>query len=677
MQTRKKVLATAGVLLLSTLVLAACGGKKDSDSSTGTSGESKLVNTYNYVFASDANSFDYVFSMRQTNSDIYTNLVDGLMENDQYGNVIPALAESYEVSDDGLTYTYHIRQGVKWVDYEGNEKADVLPSDWVTGLKHAVESQSETLYIVADSIKGLQDYIDGKATDIEGIKADDEAGTVTYTLNAPEPFWNGKTTYGILYPVSQGALDELAGNFGSPTQDGIWYNGAFLLKNYTASSVLEYEKNPTYWDKDNVFVDNVKLTFFDGKDPNALFEAFKDGTNAVTVLYPNDAGYADIEKEYGDDITWTMTGGTTFNFQFNLDRGIYEHTSKTSDKQKEDTKKAILNKEFRQAIQFGFNKENYLAQSKGEEGAKAPIRNSLVPEGFVSIGDEDYNSVVAKELASLNSDAFDGVDLKDGQDAYYNKDKAKEFIEKAKEALTADGVEFPIHLDLPAYQDNPTLVNQAKSFKSSVEEALGTDNIVIDLQLEDKDTYQNTGYYATTPDTVDYDISSASGWGPDYVDPSTYLNIYNTHTGDMMNAIGIFSDTALEAGATNPSAAAIAAVGLEDYDSLLDAAAAITDDLDARYSAYAKAEAWLLDSAIQIPTQADGGSPRLSKVQPFSGAYGWAGIASGKMKYMKVTDTIVTAKEYEAAKKKWEEEKAKSKEAAAPSTAESTTDSSK
>lgn len=676
MQTRKKVLATAGVLLLSTLVLAACGGKKDSDgdSSKG-SGESKLVNSYNYIFQTDPNSFDYVFSMRQTNSDVYTNLVDGLMENDQYGNVIPALAESYEVSDDGLTYTYHIRDGAKWVDYEGNEKADVLPSDWVTGLKHAADSESETLSIVQTRIAGLDDYVNGKSTDFAtvGIKADDEAGTLSYTLTAPAPYWNDITTYGILYPISQGALDELGDNFGSPTQDGIWYNGAFLLKNYTAQSVIEYEKNPAYWDKDNVFVDDIKLTYYDGKDPNSLIESFKDGVNTVTPLFPTDAGYADVEKEYGDDITNSMTGGSTFNFQFNLNRGIYEHTSKTSDKQKEDTKKAILNKEFRQSIQFAFDKKNYLAQSLGEEGATVPLRNALIPNGFLSIGDKDYNSVVAEELGALNP-VFEGLDLSDGHDAYYNPDTAKELIEKAKEALSADGVEFPIHLDLPVFQDSENMVNQAKSFKKSVEESLGEDNVVVDLQLEDKDTYQNTGYYATTPDTVDYDLSSASGWGPDYNDPSTYLNIYNSHSGDMMNAIGIFSDAAVEEGAANPSADAIAAVGFDDYDSLLDAANAITDDLDARYSAYAKAEAWLLDAAIQIPTQANGGGPRLTKVQPFSGSYGWAGIASGKMKYMKVTDKVISADEYNAAKEKWEAEKIKSKEDAA---AAATTDSSK
>ncbi|MGX7198246.1 peptide ABC transporter substrate-binding protein [Enterococcus nangangensis] len=666
MQTRKKVLATAGVLLLSTLVLAACGGKKDSDSSTGTSGESKLVNSYNYIFQTDPNSFDYVFSMRNTNSNVYTNFVDGLMENDQYGNVIPALAESYEVSDDGLTYTYHIRDGAKWVDYEGNEKADVLPSDWVTGLKHAADSESETLSIVQSRIAGLDDYVNGKSTDFGtvGVKADDEAGTLTYTLTAAMPYWNDITTYGILYPVSQGALDELGDNFGSPTQDGIWYNGAFLLKNYTASSVLEYEKNPSYWDKDNVFIDDIKLTYFDGKDTNSLFEAFKDGTNAVTPLFPNDPGYADIEKEYGDDITTSLTGGSTFNFQFNLNRGTYEHTSKTSDKQKEDTKKAILNKEFRQSIQFAFDKKNYLAQRYGEDGATVPLRNALIPNGFLAIGDKDYNTVVAEELGALNP-VFDGLDLTDGHDAYYNKDTAKELIEKAKEALTAEGVEFPIHLDLPVMQDIEYMVNQAKSFKQSVEESLGADNVVVDLQLEDQDTYQNTGYYATTPDAVDYDLSSASGWGPDYNDPSTYLNIYNSHTGDMTNAIGIFSDVAVEEGAANPSADAIAAVGFEDYDSLLNAANAITDDLDARYTAYAKAEAWLLDAAIQIPVQADGGAARLTKVQPFSGAYGWAGIASNKMKYMKVTDTVISADEYNAAKEKWEAERIKSKEAAA------------
>ena len=150
--------------------------------------EGDLVPEYKMTYLGDPTSLDYTFSMRDINTNHTVNFVDGLYENDQFGNYIPAVAESHEVSEDGLTYTYKIRPGVMWVDMNGNEYAETTAHDFVTGLKHAVEAQSEMLPIVSSSIAGLQDYIDGKITDFEevGVKAIDDY-TLEYTLTKPEP----------------------------------------------------------------------------------------------------------------------------------------------------------------------------------------------------------------------------------------------------------------------------------------------------------------------------------------------------------------------------------------------------------------------------------------------------------------------------------------------------------
>ena len=192
------------LLLASTIALAGCsssdgdkdGAKGDSDEAASNVVEGATLNT---VYGTDIASLDYTFSSRATNSVHYTNFVDGLLENDSLGNLIPALAEEWEVSDDGLTYTYHLRKGVKWVTNDGTEYAEVKADDFVTGLKHAADIESETLYIVSNSIKGLADYVSGKTDDFAdvGVKAVDDY-TVEYTLNAPESYWNSKTTYGIL-----------------------------------------------------------------------------------------------------------------------------------------------------------------------------------------------------------------------------------------------------------------------------------------------------------------------------------------------------------------------------------------------------------------------------------------------------------------------------------------------
>lgn len=583
--------------------------------------------------------------------------MEGLLENDQYGNLKGDMAKSWEVSDDGLTYTYHLRKGVPWVDSEGNEYgADVTANDFVTGLKHAVDVQSETLYIVADSIKGLSDYIDGKTNDFStvGVKAVDDY-TLQYTLNKPEPFWNSKTTYGILYPINEEFLKSKGKDFGKPTPDSILYNGPFILANNTAKSVIEYTKNESYWDPKNVHLDTVKWTYNDGSDPDGLFKSYENGELSLARVYPNSPGYKDVTKAYPDGVTWSQTGGSTYNLTFNFNRGTFDATSKTTDKEKEDTQKAILDRNFRLAILFGFDKKSYNAQSVGEEGATKALRNTLVPADFVEIGGKPYGDTVASKLKALDSDAFGDVNLSDGQDGYYNADKAKEYMEKAKTELEAKGVQFPIHLDMPVEETSEISVNMVKSLKKSVETSLGSDNVVVDIQLLNEDKYLAATYQATTGKAGDFDITNASGWGPDYTDPSSYLNIYDSRKGDMIHTLGLEASAVVQG--TDPSTAAKKAINLSEYDALLDKAAAITDDLDARYTAYADAEAWLLDNALQVPIYADGGTPRVTNVVPFSGPYGWAGIAANKLKYVEVQSDIVTTDQYDKAKKAWETKK--------------------
>ncbi|EGP5233841.1 peptide ABC transporter substrate-binding protein [Enterococcus faecium] len=647
----KKVLA---LLLVSAVMLGACGSNAKGSSS---SKKSDLVSEYSSVYVTDLETLDYTFSSRKTNSDHYTNFVEGLLENDQYGNLKGDMAKSWEVSDDGLTYTYHLRKGVPWVDSEGNEYgANVTANDFVTGLKHAVDVQSETLYIVADSIKGLSDYIDGKTNDFStvGVKAVDDY-TVQYTLNKPEPFWNSKTTYGILYPINEEFLKSKGKDFGKPTPDSILYNGPFILANNTAKSVIEYTKNESYWDPKNVHLDTVKWTYNDGSDPDGLFKSYENGELSLARVYPNSPGYKDVTKAYPDGVTWSQTGGSTYNLTFNFNRGTFDATSKTTDKEKEDTQKAILDRNFRLAILFGFDKKSYNAQSVGEEGATKALRNTLVPADFVEIGGKPYGDTVASKLKALDSDAFGDVNLSDGQDGYYNADKAKEYMEKAKTELEAKGVQFPIHLDMPVEETSEISVNMVKSLKKSVETSLGSDNVVVDVQLLNEDKYLAATYQATTGQAGDFDITNASGWGPDYTDPSSYLNIYDSRKGDMIHTLGLEASAVVQG--TDPSTAAKKAINLSEYDALLDKAAAITDDLDARYTAYADAEAWLLDNALQIPIYADGGTPRVTNVVPFSGSYGWAGIAANKLKYVEVQSDIVTTDQYDKAKKAWETKK--------------------
>ena len=393
-KSKAKYATLAGVVLSAGILLSACG-----NSSTGSK-------TYNYVYSSDPSSLNYLAENRSTTTDIVTNLVDGLMENDQYGNYVPSLAEDWSVSKDGLTYTYKLRKDAKWYTADGDEYAPVTAQDFVTGLKYAADKKSEALYLVQESVAGLDDYITGKTSDFStvGVKALDDQ-TVQYTLARPEPYWNSKTTSTILFPVNADFLKSKGDDFGKVDPSSILYNGPFLMKSFVSKSAIEYKKNPNYWDAKNVFVDDVKLTYFDGSDQDALARNFTEGVYSYARLYPNSSSFEGIKEKNKDNIIYSMQDATSYFLNFNLDRKSYKFTSKTSDAEKKSTQEAVLNKNFRQAINFAYDRTAYGAQSQGEEGATKILRNLVVPPNFVSINGKDFGEVVASKMVNYGKES--------------------------------------------------------------------------------------------------------------------------------------------------------------------------------------------------------------------------------------------------------------------------------
>lgn len=642
MKKSVKWFAVAGVTLASTVLLVACSGNSKSASSI-----------YSYVYTTEPDTLDYLNTTKATVSETVSQGVDGLLENDKYGNLAPSLAEDWTVSKDGLTYTYKIRKGAKWYTNEGEEYAAVKAQDFVAGLKHAADIKSSALFLVQNSIKGLDAYVKGDDKDFShvGIKAVDDQ-TIQYTLNQPESFWNSKTTMGILYPVNEEFLNSKGKDFGKagdPTS--ILYNGPFLLKNMTSKSVIEYSKNEHYWDKDKVKIDGIKLSYYDGQDVETLIRGFGDGAYSQARVFPTSSNYASVEKKYKNNLFYTaQSADTAFNY-FNVNRQSYSHTAKTTEAQKTSTQKAVQNKDFRQAINFAVDRTAYAAQVNGKEGASHILRTSLVPTNFVQVGDKDFGQIVDEKLPTLG-DEWKGVSLADGQDNLHNVDKAKAEFAKAKEALQAEGVEFPIHLDVPVSQNAQDLVQRESSFKQSVEEALGKENVVVDLNMMSEDDYNNVGFFAETPAQKDYDMYGLA-WSPDYADPSSYLDIFSPKNGNNLKELGLGEkDTEL-----------INKVGLNDYQTLLDDANSEPTDIAKRYEKYAAAQAWLSDSSLILPLYSSGGAPGVQRKVPFVESFALVGN-KGKnyYKYVELQKDPVTTKEYESARKKWLEEKAKSNE---------------
>ena len=635
----KKRLIGTGLVLATGILLSACG-----QSNTDTS-------TYSSTFSANPTTFNYLLDYYADNTAVITNLVDGLLENDSYGNLVPALAEDWSVSSDGLTYTYKLRKDAKWYTADGEEYASVKAQDFVTGIKYATDNKGQAMDLIQNSIKGLNDYVTGVTNDFStvGVKALDDY-TVEYTLTRPEPYWNSKTTNSILFPVNEEFLKSKDKDFGTLTPDSILYNGPYLLKDFTSKSSIEYVKNPHYYDHDKVTIEKVKLAYFDGSDQEMTIRNFESGAYSIAGVYPNSSNYAKTKEKYQDNIVYSLQDKTSWYFNFNVNRKTYNHTAKTTDEQKKSAQTAILNKNFRQAINFGIDRTAYSAQSNGEEAASKTLRNTLVPPTFVQVGDKTFGEVTASKLVNYGTE-WSGINLADAQDGYFNKEKAQAKFAEAKKELEAQGVTFPIHLDVPVDQTNKNAVSGMNSVKQTLETVLGSDNIVIDVQQLSTDDFGNVAFLAPNPAARDYDLNF-DGWVGDYQDPSTYLDPFNAETGFYLKIFGLDAKEDQEL---------IKSLGLDTYTQLLKEADAENKDVTKRYEKYAEAQAWMIDNSLVMSAMSNGGTASVTKVTPFTRAYSLVGIKGdgNNYKYMRLQKDPVTKKQFDEAKAKWEEESKK------------------
>lgn len=643
MKTKKRVLS-AGLTFAAALFLAACG-QSGSD-----------TKTYSSTFSGNPTTFNYLLDYYADNTAIITNLVDGLLENDNHGNLIPSLAEDWSVSSDGLTYTYKLRKDAKWFTADGEEYAPVKAQDFVTGIKYAVDNKSQAIDLIQNSIKGLNDYITGADSDFSkvGVKVIDDQ-TVEYTLTRPEPYWNSKTTNSILFPVNEEFLNSKGKDFGTLSPDSILYSGPYLLKDFTSKSSIEYVKNPHYYDHDKVSIEHVKLAYFDGSDQELTIRNFESGAYSIAGVYPNSSNFAKTKEKYKNNIIYSLQDKTSWYFNFNVNRKAYNHTAKTTDEQKKSTETAVLNKNFRQAVNFALDRTAYSAQSNGEEAASKTLRNTLVPPTFVQVGDKTFGEVVASKLVNYGTEWSD-INLADAQDAYFNKEKAQAKFAEAKKELASQGVTFPIHLDVAVDQTNKNAVTGMNSVKQTLESVLGADNIVIDVQQLSTDDFNNVAFLAPTPADRDYDLSF-DGWVGDYQDPSTYLNPFNAEDGFYLKIFGLDA---------KEDKAKIASLGLDTYTKMLKEADSENKDVAKRYEKYAEAQAWMIDNSLLMSAMSNGGTASVTKVTPFTRGYSLVGIKGdgNNYKYMKLQKDTVTTKQYEEAKTKWEQESKKAIEKA-------------
>ena len=407
---------------------------------------------------------------------------------------------------------------------------------------------------------------------------------------------------------------------------------------------------------------HVVVTYTDGKDPAQNFNMFVNGeVNATAINSSLPDVVAKADELYKDNQYKSMTTATSFWGAFNWDRRSYAlyndpsviTTSKTTDEQKADTKAAILNANFRRAVYAAYSAHAVLAITEGEERADDAIRNTLVPYTFATTSDgRSYGSILTQYVQELVPE-YAGIDLNDGQDAWYNPELAKTFAEKAKEELGDTISAWPIHLDVPVYAASENQKNMQLAMQKAIEDAIG-DYVKIDLQFLEGNSsvYYSAFYNQPTGEENAIDLVFGAGWGPDYGDPLTYIHCFDIHDGDMLNYSGINYESQ---GQDDEQKAVLKAIGLEDIQAVVDEATVATGD--ERIELFAKAEAMLLTEGILRPYSTRGATLGVSKVVPFTAAYGLYGQASYNavpyFKYMELQDTPILTADYEAAKEAW------------------------
>ena len=499
--------------------------------------------TFSMIANFDITTLDCVYNNKSSNGDYVNNFVEGLLTQDNHGKLVPGIASEWSCNDDASEWYFTIRDDAVWSTSAGEEYDAVTAEDFVTGLKHAVDSKSETLGLVADLIVGLREYSEGtgKWEDV-GIKAD--GNQLTYTLTGPCGYFDGMTTYTILWPINAEFLESKGSDFGAVEPDSILYNGCYILSSLVPAQEVRFDANPNYYDAKNVFVQHVVVTYSDGKDPAQNFNMFVNGeVTSTTVNQSLPEIVAKAAELYPDNQYKSMTTATSYWGAFNWDRQMYAlyndpsvSTTNKTDAQKADAKAAILNADFRRAVYAAYSAHAVEAITLGEEHADGVIRNTLVPYTFAMTTDgRSYGSIVEKYAAELVAD-YEGIDLNDGHDAWYNPELAKTFAERAKEELGDSVSEWPIHIDVPVYAASENQKNMQLAMKKSIEDAIG-DYVVIDLQFLEGNSsvYYSSFYNMPTGEENSIDLVFGAGWGPDYGDPLTYLHCFDVHDGDMLN----------------------------------------------------------------------------------------------------------------------------------------------
>ena len=594
------------------------------------------LSTFNILYAQNGSDFSQL-----------TNLMDPLLEINNHNQVVPCIAEEYGTNDNGLTWTFKIREGVKWVDMNGNEMADLTAQDFLTAMEWTFNFHKNSGVLGANLtsiLDGASEYYEytkslsmeeayaltageGSAfRDTVKIEAPDDYTLIFHCLNNI-PYFDDLAVN--MYPLSQYLVDALGGPDGvqAMNNENMWYNGCYTMTSYVQGNEKTLTKNPAYWDKDCKLFDTVTIKIVDSTD--TAYQLYQSGEIDQVSLYESTIQTIldDPNHEYHDSMI-PLQPIRSYSIRFNFDKYKEDGTPDTN------WNTAAANEAFRLSIYYGLDLTNYYSRLNPLDPLSCE-NEYYTMKGLAYTSDgTDYTELVRQEL---------GLPEIDGQTvARLDADKAEQYKQQAIEELTALGVTFPVEVDFFISGGNQTALDTANVLSQCFSDSLGDDYVQFNIN-----TYVSSASQEVyTPKLQSFVFN---GWTPGVNDPTNYLD---TVLYDAVNAY--YSDTysnIVDVEETETTKDLIDTY--KEFTAMAEKAKAINDDMDARYQACAEAEAYLISHALVLPAY-HSSSWCLTKINPYSKIHAPFGGLNEKMKNWETNADGYTTAEIEAIKAEYE-----------------------
>ena len=628
---------------------------------------------YRSLYSSEVNTMNYLVSGATYELVVGANTIDSLVENDTYGNILPSGAESWEVSEDGLTWTFHLRAGQYWYDADGNQKDPVTANDYVAAARYVCDSamdcansylmdgwivnasellnytaallanpveqgtevgEEQDLVVDANGIiyegsdwnKETEKYdtwteVPAVTPEDLGVEAVDDL-TLVYHMVKARPYFLTALQFGTYWPAPASLLAELGENYGLDNYS-MWFNGAYLLSEFKPNEKRVYTKNENNWDAEHIYIERIEQT--------CNTEAT---TLAPELFLRGEIDYADIGSDIVAD--WLsdpeksqmisssrVIGDYSYFFGFNFEPKF------DAEYEPENWAIAVNNENFRKAVFHGINRDEYLAAKYPGDDPSIHKINTVTPKGFSVNEGKDY--------------VFYGGLAKYTEGESFDPELAVQFRDAAKAELEAAGCKFPIKVPVNYNTSSTTWANCTVVLDQQLEELLGADFIDIIVV-----PYSGSSFLKETRRNGNYALQELN-WGADFMDPETWADPF-----DHKNSYNFFCNETLEQDGINQYTKTEETAALIDqYFELVAAAREETGDMNARYEAFAAAESFYIDHAIVVPGFISGGSYQATKLNAFEGQYAMMGQSSSRYKGQHVYKTAMSQDMFDAQYAEW------------------------